>query len=136
MRVLGERPAAAAAAAPAQSLIFTVGRQRDPELVPGCQEDPDALVVPGSQAPCPHKENKRCHVRARDISPPIPDRRHSRGGFSTGVRSVEKLPDGASQLSHILKPFDQVSLEGQDVREVLHQPQLRFLRAQPAGRQV
>lgn len=48
--------------------------------------------------------------------------------LGTCVLSVEKLFNRASQLRDILKPFDQISLEGEDVGEVPHQPQLSFLK--------
>lgn len=47
--------------------------------------------------------------------------------LGTCVLSVEKLFNRCRQLRDILEPFDQISLEGEDVSEVPHQPQLRFL---------
>lgn len=70
------------------------------------------------------------HARARDVFPPIMDRRkHFPDGPSTCVLRVEKLFDGAGQLGDVLEAFDQISVEGEDVGEVPHQPQLRFLKA-------
>lgn len=122
--------------ADAQSLLFTVGRQRDAELIPGCQEDPNVFLVPGFQPSCAHEGNKKpSRTSTRHMVPaccrPFP--REQRAAVAAGdscptcVLSVEKLFDGTSQHGQILKPFDQISLEGQDVGEVLHQPQLRFL---------
>lgn len=122
----------------AQPLLFTVGRQRDAQLIPGCQEDPDVFLVPGFQPSCAHEGNKKPsrtttrHIPVRCRPFPREERAAVAAGDScpTCFLSVEKLFDGTSQHGHILKPFDQISLEGQDVGEVLHQPQLRFLNVQ------
>lgn len=50
-------------------------------------------------------------------------------GFSTCFLIDEELFNGAtSQLSDVLKLLDQISLEREDVRKVLHQPELCFLK--------
>lgn len=50
-------------------------------------------------------------------------------GFSTCFLTGEELFNGAvSQLGDILKLLDQISLECEDVRKVLHQPELCFLK--------
>lgn len=69
------------------------------------------------------EKKKKHHARARDVFPPIMDRRQLfPDSPSTCVLRVKKLFDGAGQLGDVLKPFDQISVEGEDVREVPHQP--------------
>lgn len=93
------------------------------------------FLVPGFQTICAHEGNKKPsrtstrHIPVRCRPYPREQRAAVAAGdsFPTCVLSVEKLSDGTSLHGHILKPFDQISLEGQDVGEVLHQPQLRFL---------
>lgn len=100
--------------ADAQPLLFTVGRQRDAELIPGCQEDPDVFLVPGFQPSCTHEGNKkpsrtsRRHILVRCRPFPREERAAVAAGDScpTCVLSVEKLFDGTSQHGHILKLFD------------------------------
>lgn len=54
---------------------------------------------------------------------------HRQLSFSTCFLTAEEFGNGAtSQLSDVLKLLDQISLEREDIRKVLHQSELCFLK--------